>query len=647
MKRRDLFKQTGLLTSMLALQGLGFSSRSWSAQASSTILSYSGSFTTPGRIGFYKDYSELKSTGVHRFYVYRTHGSEGTVSVSFKSEGDAHTQVEGTLTWGDRDISVKAIDVAVPSKALTGEHRIVVNMSSPTNGVQLHFGSQTVAYGVIDDGTVASDDRAVFFDTGASTNGSGKASDPFDNIYDAIKASSGKRFIYGRGNVVVDGTNMVGPYGDKCKGINAPATRAGESSRLIICAWPEVDNPEGNLIISGGTSTNSFGFCAKNDESYHTYKNITFQDLDSSSIEYGPCSGIWYHYGESAGLTVEQCTFKNIKGADGTNTAGVSPYGVHGAKIWRCLFNGISINTTGSQQNSAGVLTYDGDCVSVQRCDFSNMGKGVYHKRAKIGGIASTSCKFNVFRGVAAYYGNSGSSNPGHSNTIVQSNLFIGNGTSTQDGIYHSTENKDELGGKHWWCNNVFHGCGYGENAAITFRLAHQAMIFNNIFYNCRRAWREFMDYTDSGCVIEFADYNQVDLGESSQLPYELAGKDFSKDTLVSAIEQSIAKLGDSTSIAIPDVYVQKFSVNDSYLDPKFRNIDEYDFSVAVTSPAFNSGLDGKPKGYILLGETVDVIGLKELVPVDVPSGAGGQGADEKSRPKKPRPIEVTSEAKQ
>ena len=50
--------------------------------------------STAGRVGFYVDYSELATTGTHIFYVARTHGTAGAVSVSYASEAIAIPQSE-------------------------------------------------------------------------------------------------------------------------------------------------------------------------------------------------------------------------------------------------------------------------------------------------------------------------------------------------------------------------------------------------------------------------------------------------------------------------------------------------------------------------------------------------------------------------
>lgn len=622
MKRRELFKKTGLASSALALNGIGgFATRSLAQTSPSaqSALSLSLSLTTPGRVGFYKDYSELESVGSHRFYVNRTHGSQGRVSVKYVSFGDNHSPVEGVLTWDESDMSIKAIDIRVSSKTKSGEHRIVVRLFDPSgnNGApELQYGEQTVAYGVIDDLTVASDAEAIFFDADASTNGDGKAATPYNNVYDAFANTAGKRFVYGRGTMVVNDRDKVGAYSTDLKGIKAPPTRTSELDRLVISAWP-TNGARDTLTITGDGTKNTFGIMANKDQSFHTYRNIKFSDLDSSGMKGNPCAGLWYHYGECVSITVEGCAFNNISGARGTNVAGYSPYGVVGGKVWRCEFDNISVAESDTQQNAAGILSYDGDSISVQRCVFRGEGRGVYHKRIRTETKASISCKFNVFYGTAVYYSVSGSSNPAHRNTIVQSNVFIGNGRSDYDGIAHQTSNPDEIGGKHWWCNNVFYQCGTGENGAINFTLAHQVIIFNNIFFECRRAWRESKDFTENGCRVEFADYNQVDLGGSSQPAYELGKIDYSQAALVVATSASNRPS------------LNTLARNDDFSKPQFVNAPGGNFSLRSSSPALRSGVDATDKGYLLLPD--DVIGTDGTVTL----------SDERQRPRKMAPISV------
>ena len=104
--------------------------------------------STPGRIGFYCDYSELSDAGTHTFYICRTHGTAGTVSVNYSTAGDTHTAVSDTLTWLDGEADIKTVTVPVSASDLSvhaaaglGEHRIILSLSNPLGGAVLHVNS--------------------------------------------------------------------------------------------------------------------------------------------------------------------------------------------------------------------------------------------------------------------------------------------------------------------------------------------------------------------------------------------------------------------------------------------------------------------------------------------------------------------------
>ncbi|WP_075186318.1 hypothetical protein [Teredinibacter haidensis] len=561
--------------------------------------------STAGRIGFYIDYSELTSPGTHTFFVYRTHGTEGKVSVKYQSRGDSHDNVSGELSWENGEANIQKVEVNVPEDVkAAGEHRIWLELTEPSGEAKLHFGDATVAYGVIDDDTIAPDVEAVFFDTTADNSGDGTQKSPYNNIYDAIANVNTKRYIYGRGLVISDGTNDSGIYrseGTNC--IKVPATRNGEATRLIIRNWPgyklSVEGKEG--------SKNCIGFLAKKDESYHTFKNIDFKNLDASDV--GPSAGIWHHYAVTSGCkanTVEGCSFEEINGHTGTNSAGISPYGWASGKIWRCTFDRVATAGNYKNQNTAGVLVYNGKGISVQRCEFKeNMYHGVYQKRIKELHNVSASVKFSVFNGVTVYYGNSGSSGESHSYTIVQNNVFIGGGTSsTPSGIKHKTENSSvgAVGEKQWWCNNVFYRCGYGEDGAINFVLANKAAIFNNIFYECRRAWREYKDYSDSDIDIEFADYNCV-YGTTYKYEYEWRSLDISY----------ASKHFDS---------LNNFVSKDIQVDPLF---EKNSFRFLLVSPCYKRGVSGTDMGVYLTGREVIGVSNEEVTRINPIQKMGGE----------------------
>lgn len=555
----------------------------------------------PGRIGFYIDYSELDGPGKHTFYVARTHGVRGEVKVNFSTHGDAHSNVTGTLTWGDGEADIKSFEVDVPQKTFNGEHRIYAQLSNPTGNAVLQFGDQTRAYGVIDDDTVS--DNAVFFDVDAPSNGSGTKTSPFNNIYAALAAASGKRFVYGKGTFKPDGTHKVGPYSHKAKGIAVTDSRDSEEDRLIIRAWPGYQ-----LTVDGGTDTDTFGFFCGEDESYHTYKKINFRNLSTVGTSGSPCAAIWYHYGHegSRGITVEYCNIEAIDGLE--NQGGISPYGVFGFKVWRCDIKNIAKN--GDTTIAAGVLSYDGQCISVQRCTFSEVGKGTYQKRVANDGDISICCRFNLFDKASCYYGRSGDMNPGHSHTIVQCNIFIGDdGGDKADGLVHKTENAELPGRNLWWCNNVFDGCGEGANGAIILKYADEAKIFNNIFNNCRWSWTEYFDGSEDGIYLDIADYNHH--FNTGWKAFMLRGDDYrATETAQMSIEVATG------SVSVQDQQLmaargETHAANDVFdVAPGFVDENQRDYHLAPNSPCKGTGLGGVDKGAYLT--SIEVIGHED-----------------------------------
>ncbi len=534
--------------------------------------------STPGRVGFYIDYSELDTIGEHTFYVCRTHGTAGSVSVDFSTHGDSHSQVTGTLTWGDGDASIKSFKVSVGSKG-SGEHRIYAKLSNPVGGVALHNGVNTQAYGVIDDDTIAPDSQAVFFDTNASLNGNGTQASPYDNIYDAIGNVGSKRYIYGKGTVTPDGTN-TGLIGGTFNCITPPAGRASEETRVYIRNWP------GNtLVVDGAGASNINGFFTEGGESYQTYRGIQFKNINVTGVAgFNNGAAIFYNYGSSTMINIELCSADNINGS--TNDGAYMLWGVDGGKVWRCTSNNIQDNGNNTHQNTAGVFYYSSTNLSIQRCEFTNSGNGIFMKRMEAGDVVA-SVRFNKIKtinGVRYGYGSSGQE-PNYG--IVQSNLF--KDCNIYQAIEHTGAGPNQKG-KQWICNNVFDSCGGGDNGAIRSTDTYNHQIFNNIFYNCVRTWDmpEYVPYqsNQSASQIEYADYNH-EHGSIRDLYRHLSIK-------YTTLEQIRTATG--------------FAVNDRSGDPKFINPSLDDYRLDIGSPCIGGGVASTNQGLYLIG--VEKVGL-------------------------------------
>jgi hypothetical protein len=534
-----------------------------------------------GRVGFYIDYSELTHTGEHVFYVARTHGSTGAVTVDYQSGGDDHVTVSGTLSWADQDLGIKKIIVYVPAKT-DGDHRIWIRLSNPTGGLALQFGAtHTIAYGVIDDGTIAPDSDAVFCDADAATNGSGTQASPYNSIHDAISNVGSKRYVYLRGTHTMDGTVRDGD-GTNHDIIRVPATRSGEDTRVYVRNWPGY-----SITIQGdGVSTDQTAFWTGSasstggGESYCTYRGIDFLDLDSTNTsEQG---GVYYEYGNSVGINIERCTARQF--ASHTNMGGFLLWGVDGAKVWRCTVDDIAVSGNQENANACGFQTYDGKNISVQRCRFSNLHAGIYHKRVATAGDVSTCARWNYFDDCEIEYGFSGASDAAHSYTIVQGNLFKGG--ASNDFLHYNTTNTAALGnGENWVFGNVWDGCGVGETAPVGRRIMFGVMILNNIMANCTGVWREQDDNSGVGGDIKYADYNHA--YNISGTPYEWRATNYATAALLEAASGHEA--------------------NATSGDPDFTDSANDDYTLGGLSNADGNGVDGTDHGIYLTG--IEVVG--------------------------------------
>jgi hypothetical protein len=533
--------------------------------------------STAGRLGFFIDYSELSDSGTHTFYVARTHGSVGEVSVTYSTGGDTHTTTTGTMTWADGEMDVKAFTVDVSANDLTthqttnglGEHRIWALLSNPTNSAVLHFGTEhTRAYGVIDNNVLASDANAVFYDADAVTNGTGTQASPYNSVYDAIANIGSKRYLYGKGATIPDGTDTY----LLTNVIQAPATRTGEADRLYIRNW---SGSAWNVTAS--VSNTESGFFTQAGESYHTYNGIDFSGLDCSSAN-TQVFGVHYRYSDSVGINMENCSCVDINGNVG-NHALFLPWGVDGFKMWNCSADNVQEQGDNQDFNTSMFNTYLAKNGSVQRCTAKNSYIGVYHKQTALGDVSTTVrfCDLTEGLSIGIEYGEAGSADASHSFTIAQCNIVKG---ATQSGVRHNDGfNNASLGAQHWWCNNVFDECGTGAVSAIHFKEAFSAQIFNNIMINCRQVWSNNADDTALKTPdVEYADY-QCAFGTTSPVQdYIYRGTGYATATALNA--------------AFP-----AFEGNTTETDPLFVDSANGDYTLQISSPELTSGVDGTQKG--------------------------------------------------
>ena len=474
------------------------------------------SITGAGRLGFYIDYSELSAAGTHRFYVTRTHGTTGTVGCTFTSSGDTHSTDTATLSWADGDASVLYVDVPVSSSDVSthegnglGDHRVVATLSSATGGAAVHNGDGTTrAYGVIDTGAVASDANAVFYDSAAGT-GTGTAADPYGSIYTAIANVGSKRYIYGKGTTIPDGTDTTSVQGDggaNC--IDLPTTRTSEATRVYIQNWP---SNTWTVTGSGGTSHKGFSAEARTVD-YQTLRGITFTDLDCTTTGGNGCALYLALDSLSNFISVERCTSSDINGT--ANNAMVRAQSSNNLKIWACTSDGVRKNGDATNPNTAAItLFYECKNVSVQRCKGSNSYSVAYDKRPNDGTAPALSMRFctNGLNQRILFDMNDGGGGTSYKWSICQNNVVVGiapepdNPNSADNPVGIFTGNSAPTNDLHHWSNNTFYYSGSGELGAIDTRFDN-VIAYNNLYYDARIAIHDRVD--GSGNFL-YLDYEQ------------------------------------------------------------------------------------------------------------------------------------------
>ena len=207
----------------------------------------------------------------------------------------------------------------------------------------------------------------------------------------------------------------------------------------------------------------------------------------------------------------------------------------------------------------------------------------MFHKRVLSPFVVTTSVKFcisNTLNG--ARYGASDSINGiPHSYSIVQCNLFKSGSVSIDFSSGRLGDNGANNAGEHWWTNNVFYQSGVGLTSPVQFSQAYDATMFNNIYFESRRMWREFTDSTAYGDVIKYANYD-VDFGTTlTSDRYEY------RDVIYSTSALLQANRADLTG-------------NNTLTNPLFTAPLSNDFTLQAGSPALSGGVDGTQQGLYL-----------------------------------------------
>jgi hypothetical protein len=598
MERRFFLKA---LSASLASTGLFTFSLVHGQEEGSTALSLNLTLLGPGRIGFYQDYSELNQVGTHTFYVARTHGSAGAVGCTWKAYDslDGAELTGGTLTWAANAIDIKTFTVTISSK-IPGEHRIFVVLGEPTGGAVLHHGDETVAYGIIDDDTVATS-NAIFIDAGATINGNGSQNAPFNNWYDARDAVIlSTRHIYIKGKMIPDGRDNVA-MSNSVKHFALKKTFEGrerESQRLVIRGWPSFAGG-----IDGGGQTDCAGFvCDGGSSSTKSVKFITFRKLSVSNLNNadGGSSGGKSYFIRTRGHgddSIENWTAEHIR-IDGVNSGANAATSVwytetcSNFKLWR--WHVANTNHEFIEKNLTVFLSYRTDRVSIQRCTFEETAGGVYEKEGFAGETkVGLSLRFNNFKGSKVRISTQGGRQPQDFH-LIQSNLFDSpakghTGAPLQFDMNATTASST----KQFVSNNVFYNYSFSTVGDITVKDSgwNGVIIYNNVFYDTKRPWRLNTDVAEP----EFLDFNHY---HNATLPVP------------------VFRFLSGSDVPLKMIKAQtQFAANSTVGDPQFNSTT---WRIPQTSPCYRTGVSGTNKGLYLLG--TEMIGSGDEVSLAPPS---------------------------
>ena len=551
-------------------------------------ISMSLSLTTAGRLGFFIDYSELETVGTHNFYVTRTHGSQGAVGctwTAYDSAGGAQLAT-GSLSWANHSLDVLSFQVPVTSKP-AGDHRIYVLLSNPTGGAALHHGDSTVAYGIIDDDTIATS-NAIFIDADAETNGTGTQTSPFNNWYsarDAVLITT--RFVYIKGLMVPDTTDSPFRVTAKhFKVLGGFGNRTSESQRIVVRNWP-------NFVggVSGLAAGETAGFLLDTqagntpDLRYITFKGLDFQDLDSTAGGIGstgsPGFAIWTKGG--AGDVVEYITGENINVnrivSGKTSAIGVwYSEDVKQIKMWKWNVQ----NASYGESDNGNMMTFEcyrTDNVSIQNCTLGQTAGDLFQKECfsdviKVG----PTIRFNFLDGPRLRINNQGSTRLQQDFNIVQNNVIVNSimDSNANPLLLDNNGANSSVSTKSVVSNNTFYNYERSSLGHITSNSASLAgiCIYNNIFSESDVAVR----VRPEAAPLEYLDYNFYQNNVKSPQP-RFANRAFP--------EINLATLQSTSS----------FEANAVTGNPIFIDAENGDFTLTNNSPALTGGVSGTTMG--------------------------------------------------
>ncbi|MBT1450649.1 hypothetical protein KJ365_07110 [Glaciecola sp. XM2] len=556
------------------------------------ILSLRLSLSGAGRLGFYIDYSELNTIGTHTFYATRTHGSQGAVSCTWTAydSADGTQLATGDLSWANDSLDIKSFEVNVPSKP-DGEHRIYVMLSNPTGGAVLHHGDSTVAYGIIDDDTIATS-NAIFIDADATTDGDGSQSNPYNNWYSARDAVlTTTRVIYIKGLMIPDDTDgSVQSARVNQKHFALKTTFDGrntESQRLVIRNWPTFT---GGITGNGANDTTGFVLDGASTDT-HSIKYVTFKGLSIINLDntVGPNPelsigfGILLFGGETdviSHITAENITVDGILSGQSSATAVFKCNSASNIKMWRWHIQNaeyLSLN----DRSLFAFQCYNTDNVSIQRCSFTETSGGIYEKEGLDGNKVGMSVRFNIFDTSQVLYATQDGLNA-LDFQIVQSNVFNSpSQRSFTPPIRFTSSSTVISSSKQLISNNVFYNHETGSSDAVISvdREGWEGLIiYNNIFQDVVRGWR----FSNGVSAPEYINYNLYHNEAFTKQP----------NFFLSSPLAGLQAVKDETA----------FEANSLAIAPQFLNTSNDNFKLKSNSPAIGNGVDGTNMGVYLSG---------------------------------------------
>jgi hypothetical protein len=584
MDRRTFIKSASVAACLTSVQKHNSAFAQSSDGDTRTLVSIDISLSGAGRVGFYIDYSERANPGEHTFYVSRTHGTTGVVSVDFETLGDSHSSVTGTLEWSDGAADVKRFTVVVPSKT-NGDHRIRAVLKNPTNGLELHHGSDTIAHGVIDDDTIAAA-NTIFIDANSLTDGNGSVSSPFNNWYSARDSViNSTRYIYIKGMLVPDNTD-TNTGGLTVKHLKLPTSwsgkRTNEDERLYIRSWPGFSGG-----IDGGGQFDCTGFYAEQAINFITFRKLQVTNLNNR--DGGSLTGKSYFIrsrGSCSYWTVEEVTIDGIlSGANAATAVWFSESGTliggggYGHKMWKVSADNCTHAFATHKLNL--FESYRATQTSIQRCLIGKNCGGIYQKSTlHEGNAVGLSVRFCFFNNGQVRLSHQGSTSNLADYHIVQGNIFdsVGKPYTTAPVRIDSAGSPPDTSTKQWIVGNIFYNYANTTHSPIRVEeLEYQsAIIFNNIFVNTKGVYR--FDY---GPGPEYSDYNHF---------YNVSGELF-------VLNNSGGVYG-----SLEEIKVTGLEESSTENEPQFINATNGDFQLQPNSPAKSTGISGTDKGPYLSG---------------------------------------------